>query len=84
MAIEPNLRGSNPAENAAEISPSDSSDLTNTARALYVGTQGNVKVTTAGGDTVTFEGIAAGSIIPVRVQRVFSTGTTATNLVSIY
>ncbi len=84
MAIEPNSRGSNPAENAAEISPSDSSDLTNTARALYVGTQGNVKVTTAGGDTVTFEGIAAGSIIPVRVQRVFSTGTTATNLVSIY
>ena len=84
MAIEPNLRGSNPAENAAAVTPNDSADLSNTARALYVGGGGNVKVTTAGGDTVTFVGIVAGSIIPVRVVRVFSGSTTATNIVSIY
>jgi hypothetical protein len=84
MAIEPNTRGSNPADNAFEVTPNDSSDLTTTARALYIGTAGNVKVTTAGGDTVTFLSAAAGSILPVRVQRVFSTGTTSTNIMAIY
>lgn len=84
MAIEPNTRGSNPADNAFAVTPNDSTDLTTTARALYIGSTGNVKVTTAGGDTVTFSSAAAGTIIPMRVQRVFSTGTTATNILALH
>lgn len=84
MPVEPNLRGSNPAENAVAVVPNDSSDLTNTARALYIGGAGNVKVDTSAGNTVTFNALPAGAILPVRVKRVYSTGTTATNIVSIF
>ena len=73
-----------PAERAFAITGNDSTDLTVTPRAIYVGGAGNVKVTTIGGDTVTFSGALAGTIIPVRVTRVFSTGTTATNLLGLY
>ena len=84
MAVQPNFRGSDPADNAAAVTPNDSADLTNTARALYVGGTGNVKVDTAAGDTVTFSSVPAGAILPVRVKRVYSTGTTATTIVSIF
>jgi len=84
MPVEPNLRGSNPAENAVAVVPNDSSDLTNTARALYIGGAGNIKVDTSAGDTVIFYAAPVGSIIPVRVRRVYSTGTTATNITSIF
>jgi|DEB0MinimDraft_6_1074348.scaffolds.fasta_scaffold47412_2 hypothetical protein len=73
-----------PAERAFAITGNDSTDLTVTPRAIYVGGAGNVKVTTIGGDTVTFSGALAGTIIPVRVTRVFSTDTTATNLLGLY
>ena len=83
MAIEPNTRGSNPAENAAGVTPHDTNDITKGARALYVGTTGNIKMITAGGDTGTLKSVPAGAIITVRVKRVFSTGTSASNIVSI-
>ena len=73
-----------PAERAFAITPNDSADLSVFPRAIYVGGAGNVKVTTLGGDTVTLNGAVAGSILPVRVVRVFSTGTTATNLIGLY
>ncbi|MEZ4684194.1 MAG: hypothetical protein R2932_59285 [Caldilineaceae bacterium] len=73
-----------PAENAFSITPSDGSDLANTTRGLYVGVSGDVAVITAGGDTVTFVGLAAGIIHPIRAARVKSTGTTATDIVGVY
>jgi len=73
-----------PAERAFAITGNDSTDLTIYPRAIYVGGAGNVKVTTLGGDTVTFSGALAGTILPVRVVRVFSTDTTATNLLGLY
>lgn len=72
------------ATRAAAITPSDSVSLTVFPRAIYIGGAGNVSVLTLGGDTVTFSGLAAGSILPVRVQRVNATSTTATNLVAIW
>ena len=68
---------------AAAVTPSDSVNLSYPS-IIYVGTAGNVKVTTAQGDTVTFTNVSSGAIIPVQVLRVWSTGTTATNLVNIY
>jgi len=51
---------------------------------IYVGGAGNVKVTTAQGDDTTFNGLQTGQVIPVQVIRVWSTGTTATNLLRVY
>lgn len=51
---------------------------------LYVGTSGNLKVRTAGGDDVTFNNIQNGSFLPINVVRVFATGTTATNIVALW
>lgn len=68
---------------ALAVTPNDSVNLANPS-VIYVGVGGNIKVTTANGDEPTFVGLLAGSILPVQVIRVWSTGTTATNLVRIY
>ena len=68
---------------AVVIVPSDSVNLT-TAAVIYVGVGGNVKVTTAQGTAITFTGVVAGSVIPIQVMRVWSTGTTATSMVGIF
>lgn len=74
-----------PAWTAAAVTPSDSVDLTRTAtRALYIGGAGNVVVVMSGGGTVTFTGVLAGTILPIRVDRVNATSTTATNIVAMY
>lgn len=73
-----------PASNAFAVTPADGSNLTHAVRALFVGGAGDVKVDTLGGDTVTFTGVLAGSILPVRILKVYATGTTATNIVAVY
>lgn len=73
-----------PADNATAVTPSDSTDLAYTSRALYVGGAGNIVVTMAGGGDVTFAAVPAGSILPVRVTRVKSTSTTATSIINLY
>ena len=70
--------------NAFAVTPHDTNDLTQICRAIYVGVAGDLKVITARGDTVTFKTIVAGCIHPIAVKRVFSTGTTATNIVALY
>lgn len=81
-----NLKAENtaPAEGAVAVTPSDSTDLTYMARALYIGGAGSVNVDVADGTTVVFAGLAAGTILPVRVKRVRATSTTATNIVALY
>lgn len=73
-----------PAYNALEVTPNDAVDLANTTRALYVGVAGDVKVDMYGSGTVTFVGVSAGSLLPVRVDRVYSTGTTAASIVALW
>lgn len=73
-----------PGSRASAVTPNDSADLSDTARYLWIGVAGDVKVDTAGGDTVTFKGCAAGSVLPVRVRRVHATGTTATDIVACW
>lgn len=74
-----------PASNAAAVTPSDGADLSNTTRALYIGGAGDVSVNMAGtGAAVVFAGVAAGATLPIRVDRVLSTGTTATSIVAIW
>jgi hypothetical protein len=45
---------------------------------LYVGGTGNVSVITIGGDQITFNGVPAGTTLPIQVLKLRSTGTTAT------
>ena len=72
-----------PASHAVAVTPSDAVNLSPEASALYVGVGGDVKVNVLDGSTVTFVGVAAGSILPVRCKRVFATDTTATNIVAL-
>lgn len=72
-----------PYTRAAAVTPNDSADLADVASALWIGGAGAVKVTTAGGDAVTLSAALAGTIIPVRVSRVWATGTAATNIVAL-
>lgn len=74
-----------PAWTAAAVTPNDAADLARVAtRGLYIGGDGDVSVVMAGGGTITFAGLLGGSILPVRVDRVRATGTTATGIVALY
>jgi len=73
-----------PATKAIAITPSDSVDLAFATRAIYVGGNGNLRVDMQdGGAAVTFVGLVAGQVLPLRVSRIYATGTTATNLVGL-
>ena len=76
---------SNPAEYAAAVTLSDSTVLTPTPRALYIGSGGDVVVTMAAdGTDVTFSNVPTGTKLPVRVSKVKATGTTASSIVALY
>ena len=51
---------------------------------LYVGGTGNIKITTVAGDDVTLTSVPTGSFVPVQTVKIFSTGTTATNIVALW
>ena len=72
-----------PPTKAAAVTPSDSTDLTTTAKSLYIGTTGDVKVTLAGGSVVTFSAHPVGYLL-AEVARVWSTGTTASNILALF
>ena len=71
-----------PARQAEAITPADST-LQHQYRAFYVGTAGDVKVITKGGDTVTFVGCVAGQIYDIEITQVLSTGTAASDIVGL-
>ena len=52
-------------------------------RALYVGVGGDIKVTMADGQVVTFVGVPTGIILPIQVSKVMLT-TTATDILALY
>jgi hypothetical protein len=57
---------------------SSQTGLGNTGAFLFIGGAGNVAVTTIGGDDVTFNATPIGTVLPVQILKVKSTGTTAT------
>jgi len=72
-----------PARGAFTITPANDTDLSEPTRAIYVGGTGHISVTMFSGDEVVFNSVQAGSFLPIRVKRVKSTGTTATNLIGV-
>ncbi len=75
------------AHDALAVTPSDATVIP-TTRALYVGVGGTVVVVTAdavsASTTSTFVGVPAGTVLPIQVTKVYSTGTTATNILALY
>ena len=74
-----------PAVKAFAITPHASTELTVYTRGIYVGGAGNINMTLVDDSAaVSFVGVLAGTVIPVRAKLVLVTGTTATNLVGLY
>ena len=72
-----------PASGAVAVTPDDATDLGEVTRALYVGVAGDIAVVMKSGQEVSFTGVAAGTILPLRIARVKATGTTAGNIVGL-
>ncbi len=71
-----------PAIQLGAVAPADGQDLAFVSRAIAVGGEGFVRVTTVTGH----EGrifIVPGAPFPIRVRRVWATGTTATDIVAL-
>lgn len=69
------------ATDAFAITPHDTN--AQLAAALYTGSGGSIAVRTDAGTTLTFANVTAGTILPVKVNRVLSTGTTATGIIGL-
>jgi hypothetical protein len=69
---------------AATVTPSDTVDLDYTARSLYIGTTGDLAVTLrnmAAGTKIIYKNMPVG-FAPVSVSRVWTTGTSASNIIA--
>jgi hypothetical protein len=67
------------------VTASDATTFDPPTRGLYVGGAGDVAVRMfLGQANVTFVGVPAGTLLPICVDRVLSTGTTATSVVRLY
>jgi len=64
-----------PPSNAEQVFPSDSTDLPFITRAIYVGIQGDVRLTTHNGQDVIYKDLVGTKVI--RAARIHFTGTTA-------
>lgn len=73
-----------PARDAAEVLPNDATNLTILPRAVYVGHSGDVSVRLSGGQTVLFQNVQAGSVLPVRPVGINASGTTASGIVALW
>ena len=75
-----------PARRAEAVTPSDTTDLTTYAKALYVGGGGDIRLLPIGAEdseAVTLKSHAVG-YVAVQARRILATGTTATQIVALY
>lgn len=73
-----------PATGGFAITASDATVFTQPTRAVWVGGAGNVAVRFIDGTTITLTGVLAGTLLPIRVDKVLSTGTTASTISGLY
>ena len=73
-----------PLTRAASVTPHNTNELAFVTRALYVGGTGDVAVTMQDGGEVTFVDVPAGTVLPIRVKVVKSTGTDATSIIALW
>jgi len=79
-----------PAQGGFAVTKSDSTLFDNNGtnqpapRAIYVGGAGDLAVEFVDGTQVVFASVGAGTLLPINVRKVLSTGTTATSIVGVY
>lgn len=76
-----------PGFDAVPVTPSDTEDLeldseVKPARALYVGTEGDLRIMTMGNKEITFKAVKGW--VPMMTRRVYSSGNSAQDIVAIY
>ena len=80
----PKSHFSGSAASAAAVTPSDGTTITQTL-GLYVANGGNVTVDMVNvGTNIEFVGVPNGAILPIQVNKVYATGTTATGIVALW
>lgn len=72
-----------PATGIASVTPHDTNELAQASRAIFVGSAGDVAVEMIDGSSATLVGVVAGALLPIRVNKVLATGTTASDIVSL-
>lgn len=72
-----------PAGHAFAVTPHDSTDFAREVEGLYVGVTGDVVLVLPSLAAITFVGVPAGAILPVRCIRVNATNTTASSIVAL-
>jgi hypothetical protein len=83
MAAYRDANATAPAHGAVAVTPHDTTVIPIT-RALYIGGTGAIVVRMADGhDTVNFAAVPVG-ILSIQVDKVYSTGTGATDIVALY
>lgn len=55
----------------------DGADQTVSARGVYIGGSGTLRVQMWNGDIITFQGLVPGLILPISIKKVYTSGTTA-------
>ena len=68
-------------EGAVAVTPSGVTTIV--GKAIYVGGAGNVAVTTAAGNVVTFTAPPVGTVIPISFTKIMATNTSATLLIAL-
>lgn len=67
------------------ITPSDTEDLANLPRELYIGTGGSLRVTMAGnGAVLDLANVPSGTRLPYIAERIWQSGTTASDIVAVW
>lgn len=71
---------------AYEVTPSNDDDLEIFSKAIYISItgSGSLTVTTVSGREVTFTGLQANTVIPIKAKKVHATGTDVDGIVALY
>jgi hypothetical protein len=72
------------ASDGAYVTPNDGMVMPRQTRGLYIGSSGDLVVRMLAGTTLTFAAVPAGALLPLRVDMVKATGTTAGNIVALF
>lgn len=80
----PSVRNQEPYTNGAAVTPHDTNALSHVSNALWVGGAGNITVEFEDETTALLVGVPAGTLLPLQVNKVHSTGTTATSIVNLW
>lgn len=83
IGVDLGLDDINAYDNVLDVTPDNSNDLSKSGL-IYIGTGGNIKVDLIQFGTVTFLNVPNGRFIQSRVKKVYSTGTTASDLIVIF